>query len=183
MRFVQLVRKGRKADNVECEPDRAQRPAYRTPETSALDAQARDVAERIQSVLTEELHHRMKNMLTVVAAIVRQTMRTASSLADAEAAIGTRLVAMAKAHDLLLKANWNAADLASVIGSAVKQHDTAAGRINLHGPELQIASSAILPLCLAFNELCTNALKYGALSRPAGLVDVTWMVKDDLVTL
>src|SRR3954470_22875181 len=62
---------------------------------AGLDAQARDVAERIQSVLTEELHHRMKNMLTVVGAIVRQTMRTADNLAEAEAAIGTRLLAMA----------------------------------------------------------------------------------------
>src|SRR5690349_14847775 len=132
---------------------------------AGLDAQARDVAERIQSVLTEELHHRMKNMLTVVAAIVRQTMRTAGNMIDAEAAIGTRLSAMAKAHDLLLSADWRAADLGSVIGSAVAQHDTAARRIYLHGPELQIASSAILPLCLAFNELCTNAVKYGALSR------------------
>ena len=150
---------------------------------AGLDAQARDVAERIQSVLTEELHHRMKNMLTVVAAIVRQTMRTAGNMFDAEAAIGTRLSAMAKAHDLLLSADWRAADLGSVIGSAVAQHDTAARRIYLHGPELQIASSAILPLCLAFNELCTNAVKYGALSRPAGQVDVTWSEREGVASL
>jgi two-component sensor histidine kinase len=122
-------------------------------------------------------------MLTVVGAIVRQTMRTADNLADAEAAIGTRLLAMARAHDLLLKADWKAADLASVIGSAVAQHDTAAGRINLQGPELQIVSSAIIPLCLAFNELCTNAVKYGALSRQTGRVDVTWTVTDGVAVL
>jgi two-component sensor histidine kinase len=150
---------------------------------AGLDAEARDVAERIQRVLTDELHHRMKNMLTVVAAIVRQTMRTAGNLADAEAAIGTRLVAMAKAHDVLLKADWKTASLATVIHSAVEQHDTALGRILVHGPELQIASSAILPLTLALNELCTNALKYGALSGDAGRVAVTWTVKDVVVTL
>ena len=52
----------------------------------------------------------MKNMLTMVTAIVRQSLRSADSLAVAEAAIGARLVAMAKAHDGLLKADWEAAD-------------------------------------------------------------------------
>ena len=78
---------------------------------AGLDAEARDVAERIQRVLTDELHHRMKNMLAMVAAIVRQTMRTAGNLQDAEAAIGARLMAMAKAHDLLLKSDWKSTGL------------------------------------------------------------------------
>jgi two-component sensor histidine kinase len=125
----------------------------------------------------------MKNMLTVVAAIVRQTMRTAGNLADAEAAIGTRLLAMARAHDLLLKADWKAADLSAVIHSAIEQHDTAAGRIVLQGPGLQVASSTILPFSLAFNELCTNAVKYGALSGNAGRVQVSWTVKDGVVVI
>src|SRR5665213_1606650 len=89
---------------------------------AGLDAEAQVVAARIQSVLTDELHHRMKNMLTMVTAIVRQSLRSAKDLAQAEAAIGVRLVAMAKAHDLLLKADWQAADLATVIRAAIEQH-------------------------------------------------------------
>ena len=140
---------------------------------AGLDAEARDVAERIQKVLTDELHHRMKNMLTMVAAIVRQTMRTAGNLQDAEAAIGARLMAMAKAHDLLLKSEWKATGLLTVLKSAVAQHDTAEGRIAVTGSDMQIASSAILPLTLALSELCTNAMKYGALSNDAGRVNLT----------
>src|SRR6266446_9355573 len=71
---------------------------------AGLDAAARDAAERVQAVLTEELHHRMKNVLSMVAAIVRQSMRSATDLEQAEAAITRRLVAMGRAHDLLLKA-------------------------------------------------------------------------------
>ena len=93
---------------------------------AGLDAEARDVAERIQTVLTDEIHHRMKNMLTMVTAIVRQSMRTATNLADAEAAISVRLLAMARAHDLLLKADWKSASLFAVVQGAVLQHDTAA---------------------------------------------------------
>jgi len=140
---------------------------------AGLDAEARDVAERIQRVLTDELHHRMKNMLAMVAAVVRQAMRTAGNLQDAEAAIGARLMDMANAHDLLLKSEWKATGLLTVLKSAVAQHDTAEGRIAVTGSDMQIASSAILPLTLALNGLCTNAMKYGALSNDAGRVNLT----------
>ena len=150
---------------------------------AGLDAEARDVAERIQTVLTDEIHHRMKNMLTMVTAIVRQSMRTATSLADAEAAISVRLLAMAKAHDLLLKADWKSASLSAVVQGAVLQHDTAAGRIAITGDDIQIVSASILPLTLALNELCTNAIKYGALSKDAGRVAIDWSTKAGAVTL
>lgn len=150
---------------------------------AGLDAEARDVAERIQTVLTDEIHHRMKNMLTMVTAIVRQTMRSADSLAAAEAAISLRLLAMARAHDLLLKADWKSASLLAVVSGAVAQHDTVEGRIIVGGADIQIASAAILPLTLTLNELCTNAIKYGALSRQAGRVTIGWSADAQNMTL
>jgi two-component sensor histidine kinase len=138
------------------------------------------VAKRIQSVLTDEIHHRMKNMLTMVTAIVRQSMRSATSLAGAEHAISTRLIAMARAHDLLLKADLKSADLKSVIQDAVAQHSSTADCITVTGEELQVMPSAILPLTPILNELCTNATKYGALSRASGSVALTW--REDAVS-
>jgi two-component sensor histidine kinase len=146
---------------------------------AGLDAQAQRVAAQIQAVLIDEIHHRMKNMLGMVSAIVRQSMRSASSITAAEAAIGTRLVAMAKAHDLLLKADLKAADLASIIRGAIEQHDTIASRIAIGGDEIAIMPASILPLTLILNELCTNATKYGALSTAAGSVNLGWMLDAD----
>jgi two-component sensor histidine kinase len=143
-------------------------------EQAGLDSEQRDIAARVQTVLTNELHHRMKNMLTMVTAIVRQSLRSANDLAEAEAAIAARLVAMAKAHDLLLKADWQSADLATVIRAAIEQHCNPSGRIAVQGEALEIASAAILPLALLFNELCTNATKYGALSKDDGAVTISW---------
>jgi two-component sensor histidine kinase len=143
-------------------------------EQAGLDAAARDVAEQIQTVLTDEIHHRMKNVLAMVTAIVRQSVRAANSLAGAEAAINTRLVAMAKAHDLLLKTHWKSAGLAGIIHGAIDQHDTAARRIDIAGEDLEIISAAILPLTLLLNELCTNATKYGSLSKEGGRVTLSW---------
>ena len=146
-------------------------------EQAGLDAAARDVAEQIQSVLTDEIHHRMKNMLAMVTAIVRQSMRSATSLAHAEAAIATRLIAMAKAQDLLLKAALQSAGLIGIVAGAIEQHNSH-DRIILEGHDIEIASASILPLTMILNELCTNATKYGALSRESGSVLLT-SLRDD----
>jgi two-component sensor histidine kinase len=143
-------------------------------EQAGLDSAKRDIAERIQQVLTEELHHRMANMLTLVTAIVRQSLKTADSLPEAGRAIDTRLMAMARAHDVLLKADLDTAGLTSVIVGAIEQHASALGRIDVQGDDLVIVSSAIVPITLMFNELCTNATKYGALSKKGGTVSLAW---------
>jgi two-component sensor histidine kinase len=148
-------------------------------EQAGLDSEQRDIAARVQTVFTDELHHRMKNLLAMVTAIVRQSIRSADSLAEAENAIGTRLIAMAKAHDLLLKSDWQSADLAMVIQGAIEQHNHASGRIVVQGEDIEVAAATILPLSLLFNELCTNAAKYGALSRDSGLVTLSWAPSAD----
>ena len=141
---------------------------------AGLDAEAQAVAQRSQIVLTDVIHHRRKNMLTMVTAIVRQSMRSATSLVEAESAISTRLIAMAKAHDLLLKADLKSASLLDIIHGAIDQHNTLAGRVDIHGDEIEIAPSVILPITLILNELCTNATKYGALSLDGGRVSLDW---------
>ena len=147
-------------------------------EQAGLDAKAQVVAAQIQGVLTTEIHHRMKNMLAMVTAVVRQSLRSAVSIADAEAAICARLMAMAKAHDFLLAASEKSSSLTGVVRAAVEQHDTSFSRIIVQGDDIGIDSSAILPLTLTLNELCTNATKYGALSSEAGSVTVGWVLDD-----
>jgi two-component sensor histidine kinase len=141
---------------------------------AGVDAARRDIAESLQTVLTEELHHRMKNMLAMVTSIIRQSMRSTDSMEEAEKAIAARLMAMGKAHDLLLEVDWKSAELSDVIKGAILQHSTDARRIRINGPDIRIASTAILPLTLMLNELCTNAAKYGALSNDDGYVELNW---------
>lgn len=146
---------------------------------AGLDVEAHVVSAQIQTVLVNEIHHRMKNMLTMVTAVVRQSLRASNNVADAEAAIGTRLIAMSRAHDLLLRTDLGSADLAVVMRGATEQHDTAMGRISYKGDRIEIGSASILPMSLLLNELCTNATKYGALSSVNGRVDVSWAMQPD----
>jgi two-component sensor histidine kinase len=137
------------------------------------------VAERLQQLLLEELHHRVKNTLASVMVITSQTLRTADSLEHGRQAIESRLMALGRAHDLLLQVNWASAKLQDVVRFAIEPYDTqGAGRFVIQGPDIQVGSGAVLPLAMVLNELCTNAVKHGALSAAGGLVEITSAVDD-----
>lgn len=158
--------------------------------TSEETAFARNVADRVQAgigrlraeerqaLLNSELSHRLKNTLAMVQAIATQTMRNAPDLETARDALAERLVAMGKAHDILLAGAREGAGLDAVVRSSLAIHDDVmAGRFRLGGPDVRVGSRAALSLALMVHELATNAAKYGALSDPEGHVLVEWGIK------
>lgn len=139
-----------------------------------IDALEHETTQRLQRLLIEELHHRMKNMLATIIGITSQTLRTAETLEQGRLAIATRLVAMGRAQDLLLRANETSMELADVISAAIAPFDShEVQRIIVQNTPIEIGPGAILPLTLSLNELCTNAVKYGALSNDKGRVNIT----------
>ncbi|KQV38050.1 MULTISPECIES: HWE histidine kinase domain-containing protein [unclassified Rhizobium] len=147
--------------------------------------QERERAER-ERLLMHELGHRMKNTLSVVQAIVTQSLRNAVSLDDAAEKLQLRIAAYAKAHDILLQKDWVSATLADVV-EATKMNIGLDGstRILSSGPDIQLGPQAALSFSMVFHELLTNASKYGALSNAQGRVEVKWNVerRDDVETL
>lgn len=146
---------------------------------AGIEAAEHEAAQRLQRLLLEELHHRMKNMLATVVGITSQTLRTAETLEQARRAISSRLGAMGRAQDLLLRASANGAALAEVIGAAIEPFDGHdAGRFVVQNALIKVGPGAILPLTMSLNELCTNAVKYGALSNVTGRVNITSAVDE-----
>ncbi|MCJ2019495.1 GAF domain-containing protein [Methylobacterium sp. E-065] len=139
---------------------------------------ARLRAEEQQSTLNSELSHRMKNTLAMVQAIATQTMRNAVDLDAAQNTLSARLIALGRAHDMLLDQTGASADLAEVLREALAIHDDAqVGRLQLEGPAVKVGSKAALSLALVIHELATNAVKYGALSTADGYVQVRWSIE------
>jgi two-component sensor histidine kinase len=92
---------------------------------------------------------------------------------DGRKAIEARLGAFGRAHDLLMQISWAHSSLANVIRCAVEPYDVeGVGRFTIEGPEIGITSGVVIAFAMALNELCTNAIKYGALSVPAGRVEI-----------
>jgi two-component sensor histidine kinase len=146
---------------------------------AGIDADEQKVFGRLQRVLLEELHHRVKNMLATVVAITSQSLRTAESLEHGKQAIDHRLHALGRVHDLLLLTNWKSAPLATILKTAIQPFDTGGGdRFFVQSSEIEVSPGAVLPLAMALNELCTNAAKYGALSNASGRVEISATVDD-----
>jgi two-component sensor histidine kinase/CheY-like chemotaxis protein len=147
---------------------------------AGIDAKERETADKLQKLILEELHHRIKNTLATVSAIASQSLRTATSLEHGQHAIEGRLIALGRAHDLLLQARWANADLANTIRGATEPYDSegSSGRFSISGPDIKITSGAVIALAMTLNELCTNTTKFGALSVPGGSVDVAWKIDE-----
>jgi two-component sensor histidine kinase len=132
-------------------------------------------AEAMQSLMVDELKHRVKNTLQTVQSIAGQTFRQADDIPDALRRFEGRLAAMGEANALLSEEHWRNADMASLVESAVepfiaKEKD----RVRISGPRLPIAAPRALMISMILHELATNAAKYGALSNDSGKVAIEW---------
>ncbi|KAB1077086.1 PAS domain-containing sensor histidine kinase [Methylobacterium soli] len=145
----------------------------------AWDALGRFQAEDQQRLLNRELSHRLKNTLAMVQAIASQTLRNAPDFETAKESLAARLIALGKAHDILLTGARESADIDAVITGALSIHDDRQpGRFAIRGPAIEVGPKAALSLSLMMHELATNAVKYGALSVPEGRVVVDWQILD-----
>jgi two-component sensor histidine kinase len=131
------------------------------------------VAQGRLQTLVGELAHRNRNALFVIMAIVSQSARGAQSAAEAERIINGRLEALVRAQDVVLKGDGAAAGLAPLLARALEPFDLSRFDI-APGPDVRLADDVAIGLGLLFHELATNALKYGALSGPAGRVRISW---------
>ena len=143
-----------------------------------VDISERKRADERQKVLIDELNHRVKNTLATVQSIAMQTLREAPSPETFAANFEARLIALAKAHDLLTRRQWQGADLADIVAQELAPFaEGAEGRVAIEGETITLEPRVALALSMAFHELATNAAKYGALSAPEGRVAIRWRVE------
>jgi PAS domain S-box-containing protein len=151
---------------------------------SGIFVEGQDVTERTRGeqhlrLVVNELNHRVKNTLAMIQAVAAQTFRNAGDLPQAQAAFSARIMALARANDLLTGENWEGASLSDIVaGVSVAHAGNQPDRFTAKGPVVRLSPKAALSLSMAMHELATNAVKYGALSQDAGRVDVSWGVND-----
>jgi len=136
----------------------------------------RDITERkaqqeAQALLAREVDHRAKNILAIVSSLVALT-RAPTREAYAESLAG-RISAMSRAHGLLARGRWKGAPLAHVIEDELGTYADE-GCFAFDGPDLKLSARAVQPIAMLIHELATNAVKFGALSSPAGHVSLSW---------
>ncbi|WP_230531890.1 PAS domain-containing protein [Microvirga roseola] len=143
-----------------------------------IDVSKHKQAEARQQLLIRELHHRVKNTLATVQAIVGSTARTASSIDEFYQGFVGRIVSLARTHNLLTEDLWQKAALEDLVQTELGPYeDEARNQVLVEGPHVELPSEAAVPIGMAIHELTTNAAKHGALSTFGGKVEVSWRIE------
>lgn len=140
----------------------------------------REQATRQQDMLIAELNHRVRNILNLIRGLVTQSKEGASTIDEFAEIVGSRIHALARAHDQVTRKDWSPSSLYDLIrteAGAYASHSQ--DRVVIEGPDALIAPSAFTTLALVIHELMTNSCKYGALSDSRGQVCVTLGRGDD----
>jgi two-component sensor histidine kinase len=144
--------------------------------------QGYDVTEEVeagerQTLLINELNHRVKNTLAIVQGLAMQSFRQVANSEAARNVFDARLTALAGAHNLLTEQNWSSASLIETIRTSIAATAGAsAERVTLSGLDMVLDPQAAVSLAMIVHELTTNAIKYGALSNADGQVSIDWDV-------
>lgn len=146
---------------------------------NAMREAQRATAEERREILVHELAHRVKNTLATVQSIASLSFRHSQG-PEALRQFHDRLQALVRGHDLLTRKNWQHADLSEVVEAAMAPLKEERGhRFVISGPPVNLPPTTAVPMAMIMHELCTNALKYGALSNETGHVTVNWTAKPD----
>jgi two-component sensor histidine kinase len=142
------------------------------------DISDRKRADEQRTLLIHELNHRVKNTLATVQSIASQTLRNAGTAQEAKQALEGRLIALARAHDVLTQENWEGAEIREIVAQAVAPYvSQGEDRLHIDGPEIRLSPRMALALAMALQELATNAVKYGALSNAMGTIRIAWSLE------
>ena len=145
--------------------------------TVTTDVTERKDHDRIRAWLLAELNHRVKNNLSTVQALAHQSLASSSTPEEFQRSFDARLMALSRAHDLLMRETWTSAGLGQIVAETLAPFRLDEdGRIVIGGPEVRLSPTAAVTMTLAFHELATNAARFGALSSPNGQVAVEWSV-------
>ena len=142
--------------------------------------EAMERAEAQQSMLIEELNHRVKNMLTVVNAMARQTLSSTPEPEIFAEKFMRRIDALGRTHALLSREQWGNVQLCDVARESLEHYFVEEkNRVFLKGPPVALDPKTAVALGIVFHELATNAIKHGALSNDKGNVEVKWGMNGD----
>jgi CHASE1-domain containing sensor protein/two-component sensor histidine kinase len=132
-----------------------------------------------KDLMLQEMKHRIKNSITRVLAIARQTAAGAKDIGEFQDSFSARLQAMAASQDMLTRSRWQKADLGELLRIELAQafgKELPEGMLN--GPKVLLSETMTQALGLTFHELATNALKYGEVGNSSDALKVEWQVRN-----
>lgn len=135
--------------------------------------------QRQQDLLIAELNHRVKNILALIRSVSRQTRHSTTTIEEYTLLLDRRIAALAYAHDLVSGHGLEWPGLHTLLTTELRPYLAETERqVSFSGPDVGLKANFVPMFALVIHELITNSAKYGALSVPAGQVDISWMEQD-----
>jgi two-component sensor histidine kinase len=151
-----------------------------------VDITSQKNAQERQRLLAREADHRVKNIFANVHSMISLSARSARTPREMAQALRGRMDALLRAKDLIrpgimgTEHEGERSTVDALVRTVLHPYDDGTPhRIVLDGPAVPVGAKAVTGLALALHETATNAVKYGALSRPEGSVRVTWTASHD----
>lgn len=143
-----------------------------------VDISQQKQAEAQLRLFMTELNHRVKNLLAIVQGVASQTARFTPEPKSFINAFSARLIALAKTQDLLMANAMDSSSLKAIAVTSLEPfHIGKSAAIRISGPEVFVQPDKAMYLSLVLHELATNAVKYGALAKVSGYVEMNWSIK------
>jgi two-component sensor histidine kinase len=143
-------------------------------------------AQERQQLLAREADHRVKNIFANFHSLISLTARSSVTPEEMAQALRGRLDALLRAKDLVrpgimgTEHESEQTTVDALVRTVLQPYDDGSpNRFVLNGPHVPVGAKAVTGLALALHESATNAVKYGALSRPSGSIHVTWNMSGD----
>jgi two-component sensor histidine kinase len=124
--------------------------------------------------MSAEFRRQSRRLFAVLRAIVRGSTDSAGSAVDYAARLEARIGALARAHEMILRAPEDGVDLEEMVHGELLAQAISMSRCRVSGPDTRICGEAPLPLALALHELGVNAVLHGAFLGTQGTLEVTW---------
>jgi PAS domain S-box-containing protein len=149
-------------------------------QVTGIFVEGSDVTEHVQTeqrqvLLIRELHHRVRNTLATVQGVMNSTARTAQTIEEYQDAFAGRIASLARTHAILTEEIQQFVSFLHLLTQELGPYsDADEYSIVLHGPAVELPSQIAVPLGMTIHELTTNAVKYGALGKDGGSIEVNW---------
>ena len=147
----------------------------------AIESSHASLKQRLSDseLIAGEMRHRFANNLTLVQAIARQTSQHSRTTEEFYDDFSARLEALAASNHILAKQDWKGANLRELLHSVLAPHAPPDRSVfDLNGPDTQLDGRSAMALSMCVHELATNAVKFGALSKPGGTATIRWSITD-----
>src|SRR6516165_8105351 len=123
--------------------------------------------------MIRDMRHRWGNLFSQLLALFSQTAKTSKNIPELTSKYQARVLALANAHRLITEGGWKSIPIMELLYVVLGPY---LDRASLNGPNVELEPDSVFNLSAALHELAANAIKHGSLSRPKGLLELTWTV-------